>query len=260
MSLISPFPLARLIHKFACIPIGLDLNPPLSGLSLATAIRYTIMSFSSSEFWAVYLKVNWILGPKGSKLISGLVFQVTYNIGWSAKFCPTPGKSFMVTILCSDKCVWGPIPDSMRSWGDTTAPALRMMFSPSMKNVSPWETTSTPTAFGHFPLVSNTIFLTSTFALIVKFNLCLDSPKYPIAVDHLIPFGLFKGKGPTPVLPGALASSQKGCPASRHAFSKALDPGSQVFLGNLWQIIGPAFPWKSPGLSWKVVSVSILFK
>ena len=58
----------------------------------------------------------------------------------------------------------------------------------------------------------------STFALIVKFNLCLDSPKYPIAVDHLIPFGLFKGKGPTPVLPGALASSQKGCPASRHAF------------------------------------------
>ena len=54
-----------------------------------------------------------------------------------------------------------------------------------------------------------------------------------MAVDHLIPFGLFKGKGPTPVLPGALASSQKGCPASRHAFSKALDPGSQVLLGNL---------------------------
>ena len=74
--------------------------------------------------------------------------------------------------------------------------------------------------------------------------------RYPIAVDQRIPFGLLSGKGPTPVEPGAFASSQYGNPASRHAASKALDAGSQSSLGNLWHIIGPSDPWKSPGSFW----------
>ena len=144
--------------------------------------------------------------------------------------------------------------------GDPIAPALSIISSPSTTNSSPSDTASIPVALGFDPLLSNKILFTDTLALMVKLRRCLDRPRYPIAVDHLTPLGLFNGIGLTPVVPGALASSHGGNPAFNKACSNALDPWVHSSLGNLCITIGPSDPWKSPGSSLYVVSVSILLK
>ena len=78
------------------------------------------------------------------------------------------------------------------------APALSIIWSASTVYTSFPLRTSTPTAL----LPSKMIRLVTQFARTVRLSLCLDSLKYPSAVLNLIPFGLFKGYGPTPVESG----------------------------------------------------------
>ena len=113
------------------------------------------------------------------------------------------------------------------------APPHKMISSPNMVKASPSLTTSMPVAVGGPSPLSNRICLTVTFALIVKFSLCRLSERCPRAVDHLMPFGLFSGIGPTPVVPGAFASSHSGNPAERQASTHALEPCCHCSFGNL---------------------------
>ena len=105
---------------------------------------------------------------------------------------------------CSFRCSLGPIPESISIWGDAIAPAARIISSPLTMKFSSSDVASTPVALGFCPVVSKRIFLTDTFDLMVRFSLCRESPRYPIAVDHLTPPGLFNVIGPIPVVSGAL--------------------------------------------------------
>ena len=155
---------------------------------------------------AVYLSVTCPLGFIFGldSITPGLVCQVIAISGWSRRFCPTPGESMRVLILCSSRCSSGPIPESISIWGDAIAPAARIISSPLTMKFSYSDVASTPVALGFCPVVSKRIFLTDTFDLMVRFSLCRESPRYPIAVDHLTPPGLFNGIGPIPVVSGAL--------------------------------------------------------
>lgn len=43
---------------------------------------------------------------------------------WSCRFWPTPGRSLIMgAILCRSRVSRGPIPETIRSWGDWNAPA-----------------------------------------------------------------------------------------------------------------------------------------
>ena len=145
-------------------------------------------------------------------------------------------------IPCSFRWSSGPTPESIRIWGDPMAPALRMISSASTAKASSSETASTPVALGRSPLVSKRILFTCTLALMVRFSRWRDSPRYPMAVDHRMPLGLFRGMGPTPAVPGALWSSQCGCPLSRKASNQTLFPGRHSSWGNRWQMMGPLEP------------------
>src|SRR3981189_2724772 len=45
-------------------------------------------------------------------------------MGWSCRLAPTPGRSSTTSTPTSRRCVAGPIPESMSSWGEPTAPAV----------------------------------------------------------------------------------------------------------------------------------------
>ena len=113
-----------------------------------------------------------------------------------------------VSIPCSFRWSAGPTPESISICGDPMAPALRMISSASTTKLSSPETASTPVALGRSPVVSKSSLLTVTSALMVRFRRWRERPRYPMAVDQRMPFGLFRAMGPTPVVPGALWSSQ----------------------------------------------------
>ena len=117
-------------------------SSPLKGLN--TELVVIIMSLESLEPLAVYRRAIRTPEASGARVMPSFTRKEIGAMGWLRRLAPTPGVSCNTGMPNSSSWSLGPMPESMRMWGDFNAPAESTTLLLSTANTSPPLSTSTP--------------------------------------------------------------------------------------------------------------------